>query len=139
MMGNDGDDGDDGDDGGDGDGGDDGDDGGDDGGDGDYVDNSRAEHSRGKYNSKWEDIKKGSWSKRGWFWCFLCQKKMGEKKSQKVGSAKTVLVIYWAGSGFEQNTDDDNDNKENNDDKDDDDDDDNDDGDDDDYDNDDHL
>ena len=25
---------------------------------------------------------------------FWCQKKMGEKKSQKVGSAKTVLVIY---------------------------------------------
>ena len=55
------------------------------------------------------------------------------KSDQKVGSTKTVLVIYWASSGFEQNTNDDNDNKENNDDKDDDDDDDDDD------DNDDHL
>ena len=66
---------------------------------------------------------------------------MGKTKSQKVVSAKTVLVIYWASSGLEQNTDYDNgidgnnDNDENNDDKDDDDDND----DDDDYDNDDHL
>ena len=66
---------------------------------------------------------------------------MGEKKSQKVVSAKTVLVIYWVSSGFQQNTDDDHDNSENYDEDDDDNDDDanDDDGDDDDNDNEDHL